>query len=232
MSLVAFSQFYEYIEPRVPGGIPDPALQRAIRDGAIRIYRETGFIQEYLPANVALAVNQSVYEIVSPEPEQSICDIVRMQTVGGIPVYKHERVWLDQHRDNWEAATGPIPDVYFILDWTDARCRFQVNPIPNVASDATNLTSLMIRVALCPTTISRYLDGSGYNVMRDAVKAAALKDLFEQKGMTFYDPQLAAFYDAEMLRLIGDLRIRREQGEGKNVMICQTGKLGDWYMAP
>lgn len=223
--LTEFQRFHEYIEPRVPSGVPDTALERSIRDGAIELFKDSGWLTEYTLAPVSLKANVAVYELQSPEPETSICDITRM-ICNNIPVAKKERPWLDQFEPLWEIQTSAAPNYYIPLLYDDTRYQFQLVPFPNADTSAQNTTGLTIRVTMCPTTIATRLDGTAYNKMRRAIAAYVLQDLFSQGGMPWFNEEQAAHYDAEFLKLKGALMIQRELGEGKQVAVVNTARFG------
>jgi hypothetical protein len=223
----AFEQFYEFIEPRMPPGVPGSSVDRAIREAAIRTYRDTGFWTEYTPSPVSLEVGVKLYEVQSPEPEATICDIERMSS-NGVPVYKRERSWLDRWSNTWETDKNAQPTSYFIVDFNDARCQFQVYPIPDTASTNVNNTALVLRCALCPTNVARHLDGTAYALMRDTIAAGALVDILGQFGQPWYNAQERQVRETEFLKGLLNLRVRRELGEGKSVATVQTGYFGFW----
>ncbi|MDE2096897.1 MAG: hypothetical protein KGL39_06580 [Patescibacteria group bacterium] len=225
-----FERFYPYIERNI-AGVPEPALRRAVRDAGIEVFRETGFWREYQPGLTNLVANQAVYEILSPEPNSTVCDIERMTCNGG-ELYKRERDWIETRYKHFETDTAPVPMFYFITEWTDASLKFQLYPIPNAATTNVNQTGLTIRCSLCPTLVSSYLPPDAYNLMRRTISAVALTDLFGQRAMPWYDPQERSTQDAVALKGKQDLRVQREFGWGKTVATVQTGALGMWQPYP
>lgn len=216
-----FHAFYEDIEPKLPSGVPEPALMKAIRDGAIEMYREVGWVKAYVPNNLALVTGKVTYEITSPVPEMAFFDIEKMES-NGRPVAKKERLWMDEHYQGWETKTAAQPEYYIPLDWNDARYQFQVYPIASEDSTSGNNTSLVIRGLLCPTRITDRLDGSAYYSMIDGVVACALRRLYEQNGMPWFNRAEAAFQNEVALKNKDHLRIEAEFGMGRSVPIAQT----------
>lgn len=223
--LTDFHSFYEFIEPRVPDGIPGPSMERAIRETAIEIYKDSGWLTEYTLAPLNLKANVAVYELQTQEPDTAICDLSRV-LCNNIPVSKKERSYLDQFEPLWETQTSASPNFYIPLGYDDARYQIQLVPFPNADTSATNTTALTIRAIMCPTSIAQRLDGSAWTRMRRAIAAGVLTDLLSQNGMPWFNEEQAAHYDAEFQRLKGRLMIQREIGDGKQVATITTARFG------
>jgi hypothetical protein len=229
--LTDFQIFHEFIEPRLPGGIPGPSLERSIRDAAIELYRDLQWLQEYPLNTISLKANQAVYELQSPEPEMAVCDVVRV-ICNGVMVQKRERPFFDTFVERWEVQTSAAPTFYMILGYDDIRMQIQLVPFPNADTTASNTTGLTVRVSCCPTTVSRKLDGSAFTMMRYAIAAWVLRDLSGQRGMPWFDRDAERVHDAEFLKYKGQLMMQREVGQGRAFGLVTTCALGIYPRQP
>ena len=230
--LTDFTSFYEFIEPRVPGGVPDTALERGIRDAAIELYRDLNWLQEVPVAPINLIANQPLYEIQSPEPEMAVVGITRM-LCNNVPVAQKERPWLDQFAvQPWETQTSSTPNYYIVLGYDDVRMQIQLVPFPNASTTAQLTTGLTIRVTLAPTNVATRLDGSAFTMMKYAIAAWVLRDLAGQRGMPWFDREAETLHDAELLKYKTRLTLQREIGQGKMLGTITTGQFGIYTKTP
>ena len=195
---VALTNWEPYILPEIPA-VPDPALQRAVRDAAIDFCQDTLVWKEWLD-RISILANDDEYLLSAPAAMVAYADIE-----GVYQVYFKENGAADDQfgpldpttEDDmetelgsaWMFVTAEQPSKYYIPP--SEPTMLYLHPIPTVAS----VSGLLVRAYAKPLQTAVLLPDFLYNRHLNPIKHGALAKLFGAKGMPWYDPKEEAKWD-------------------------------------
>jgi hypothetical protein len=187
---VALTNWEPYILPEIPA-VPDPALQRAVRDAAIDFCKDTLLWKEWLD-RISIVEDDDDYSLTAPAAMALYADIQGVYQV----FYKEDGAADDQFapldpttEDDMEAelgsawmfATAEQPSKYYMP--ASEPTTLYLYPIPTVAS----ASGLLVRAYCKPLETATVLPDFLFNRHKNAIKYGALAKLFGAKGMPWYD---------------------------------------------
>ena len=187
---VALTSWEPYILPNIPA-VPDPALQRAVRDAAIDFCRDTLIWKEWLD-RISIAASDDEYTLALPTALAVYGDIESVYQV----YFKETGADDDQFTlltpttENemetggaWMFQTAPQPSKYYVP--ASEPSLLYLYPIPTVVATS----GLLVRVYCVPLQTATVLPDFLYNGYQNAIKCGALSKLFGIRGMPWYDPK-------------------------------------------
>lgn len=195
---VALTNWEPYILPEIPA-VPDPALQRAVRDAAIDFCHDTLIWKEWLD-RISIAANDKDYTLSVPAALTAYAAIEGVYQV----FFKETGADDDQFapldptsEDDMEADLGSAwmfaeaeQPSKFYMSASDPTI-LNLYPIPTAVSTS----GLLVRVYAKPLQTAVLLPDFLYNRHLNPIKHGALAKLFGTKGMPWYDPKEEAKWD-------------------------------------
>ena len=180
------------IDPAIPG-LPEPALQRAVRNAAIEFCQET-LLWTLALDRINVVADTKTYTLTIP-PAQSgqivLVDDVKYKVNGADddqfrtldPISKISENINSSGSWQWHEATEP--GYYYVEE--DSNTTLILYPIPTVASASGLLVTPTLKPTLAATTVADFL----YNQHLKAIRLGALAYLFDIDGMPWSNPQKA-----------------------------------------
>lgn len=210
----SLTSFLPYIEGDV-AGCPAPAIQRAVRDAAIKFCVETKFWRAELAA-IDLADTVPTYA-VNPPALALVAGITKVLINGSqIEFISEEK--LDRYRPGWETSTGSYPNACFRPQPDQLR----VIPIPNQ-----NVTGgMVIWAALRPDDTTVTVEDFLFSEFREAIANGAKATLLNQKKADWYDARAAAQEAHSFEQAINRAKWRTVNGDVPTPMYAEIQGFG------
>jgi len=206
--MATLQDFYPWVRLDCPG-VPDPAMDDAIRKGAREFCRLTGALEVDVP--VATAVAQPDYTLVLPDyvapvdpldPPVADVEIITVSFVRASPTEVLTSRTLD-YIESQPAASGVSRD--FAMVETDP-LSIRLYPTPDA------VRTLTARFTVMPTPSATDVDGKLLSWYQEGVTAYAKYYLMSQPAKPWTNVEQAAFEFRRFDNSVSDTRIRRSQG--------------------
>lgn len=188
----ALTSWAPEVDPCIPG-LPEPALQRAVRNAAREFCNQT-LLWGYALDRISVVADDNDYTLTVPGAQYG--EIISIDDVK----YKADGAADDQFRTldpfskvseniysagSWPYHEGTEPTAFHVEE--DDITNLILYPIPTVASADGLLVTVNLRPTLAATVVPDFL----YNQHLLTIASGALAYLFGTKGMSWHDPQEA-----------------------------------------
>jgi hypothetical protein len=192
MSHTLIADLYPDVRIAAPG-VLEPVMRDAVRDAIQEFFLETEVWKHLVPGLLDWTAALSFPALVAGTEIPTGTELVRVDTVkfanDGVSLRKVVFKTMDQLDDiysDWEIKTATCP-VYWTNNGGDA-------PMLVPAADADVLTSLKLRVVICPDETIAAMDDKFYHRYREAFIAGALASLLKIPGKDWTNASLAAHH--------------------------------------
>lgn len=171
-------------------GVPEPALQIAVRNAAIKFCEKTHLWTQDL-TEIGVEADTQAYALSDPDDAKIIgiqsakykpdaADDDQYVTLD--PASEHQQDYFGH--GNWKYTEATAPSQYWV-DNVDKQ--IHLVPIP----DTDSAEGLLVKVILKPDATCTELPDFIYEDWKDAITLGALSDLYARKRTPWYDPNEA-----------------------------------------